>query len=101
MEIRQIEPSFAAAPQIKVEDVAAIAQAGYRSLMCNRPDGEADDQTPAGEIAAAAREAGLEFRFVPIKPGVISDEVIETFDEALKGCKGPILAYCRTGTRSS
>ncbi|MCV2881483.1 bifunctional protein tyrosine phosphatase family protein/NAD(P)/FAD-dependent oxidoreductase [Actibacterium sp. XHP0104] len=101
MEIRQIAPSFAAAPQITVADVPAIAEAGYKTLICNRPDGEADDQTPAGEIAAAAREAGLEFRFVPIKPGVISDEVIDTFDEALKGCKGPILAYCRTGTRSS
>ncbi|WP_372605084.1 TIGR01244 family sulfur transferase [Actibacterium sp.] len=101
MEIKQIAPSFAASPQIKPDDVARIAEAGYRTIICNRPDGEADDQTSAAEIATAAREAGLEFRFVPIKPGMISDEIIQSFDDALKGCKGPVLAYCRTGTRSS
>ncbi|MHC0052617.1 bifunctional protein tyrosine phosphatase family protein/NAD(P)/FAD-dependent oxidoreductase [Actibacterium sp. D379-3] len=101
MEIKPIAPSFAASPQIKPADVARAAQAGYKTIICNRPDGEADDQPPAAEIAEAARAAGVEFRYLPIKPGMISDEILQSFDDALKGCKAPILAYCRTGTRSS
>lgn len=101
MEIKPIAPSFAASPQIRPADVARAVQAGYKTIVCNRPDGEADDQPRASEIAEACRAAGVEFRYLPFKPGQINDEMIQSFDEMLKGCKGPILAYCRTGTRSS
>ncbi|MBK1634492.1 bifunctional protein tyrosine phosphatase family protein/NAD(P)/FAD-dependent oxidoreductase [Rhodovulum adriaticum] len=101
MEIRPISPSFAAAPQIGPEDVPGIAAAGYKTIVCNRPDGEADNQPRAAQIAEAARAAGLEYRFLPIRPGRMTPEAVARFDEVLKTCKGPILAYCRTGNRSS
>ena len=101
MEIKPIAPSFAASPQIQPSDVALAAEAGYKTIVCNRPDGEADDQPPASEIAEAARAAGVEFRFLPFKPGMISDDTLRAFEDVLKTCKGPVLAYCRTGTRSS
>ncbi|MFC2967469.1 TIGR01244 family sulfur transferase [Acidimangrovimonas pyrenivorans] len=101
MEIKQIAPGFAASPQIRPEDVGRIAEAGYQTIICNRPDGEADDQPRSAEIAAAARSAGLNFRYLPIKPGQITDETLHAFDEALVSCKGPILGYCRTGNRSA
>ena len=101
MEIKPIAPSFAASPQIRPEDVIRAAEAGYQTIICNRPDGEADDQPRAAEIAAAADVAGLEFRYLPIKPGRITDETLAAFDEALKACKAPILGYCRTGNRSA
>ena len=101
MEIKPIAPSFAASPQIKPADVARAVQAGYKTIVCNRPDGEADDQPRAAEIAEACRAAGVEFRYLPIKPGRITDEMLESFEEMLSGCKAPILGYCRTGTRSS
>ncbi|MBN2905537.1 MAG: TIGR01244 family phosphatase [Rhodobacteraceae bacterium] len=101
MQIKPIAPSFAASPQIGPEDVARAAAAGYKTIVCNRPDGEADDQPRAAEIAEAARLAGVEFRFLPIRPGKMTPEVVANFDEVLKTCKAPILAYCRTGNRSS
>ncbi|MBD3763256.1 MAG: TIGR01244 family phosphatase [Rhodobacterales bacterium] len=102
MDIKQIAPSFAAAPQIRPDDVIRIAEAGYKTIICNRPDAEADDQPRAAEIAAAARAAGLEFRYLPIKGGKpIAEETLASFDEALRTCKAPILGYCRTGNRSS
>jgi sulfide:quinone oxidoreductase len=101
LEIKPIAPSFAASPQIRPDDVARAVQAGYRTIVCNRPDGEADDQPKAAEIAEAARAAGVEFRYLPIKPGQFTDELVKGFEDVLGTCKGPILAYCRTGTRSS
>ena len=59
MEIKPIAPSFAASPQIRPEDVAQAAAAGYKTIVCNRPDGEADDQPRAAEIAEACRAAGI------------------------------------------
>lgn len=101
MEIKPIAPSFAASPQIRPEDVAQAAAAGYKTIVCNRPDGEADDQPRAAEIAEACRAAGVEFRYLPVKPGKITDELLASFDETLRGCKAPMLGYCRTGTRSA
>ena len=101
MEIKPIAPSFAASPQLSPADVARAAEAGYKTIICNRPDGEADDQPTAAEISAAARAAGVDFRYLPIKPGVVTDDILTAFEDTIKSCKAPILAYCRTGTRSA
>ncbi|PQO24489.1 TIGR01244 family phosphatase [Rhodobacteraceae bacterium WD3A24] len=101
MEIKQIEPGFAASPQLSEEDVVRAAEAGYKTIICNRPDGEGSDQPPASVIAEAAERAGLSFRYLPVKPGAVTPEVTRAFAETLDGCKGPVLGYCRTGTRSA
>lgn len=99
VDIRRITPHIAVAPQICVEDVKAIAAAGYRTIMNNRPDGEAPDQTPSAAIEAEARALGLGFIHLPVVSGAITRENIEDFGRALAEAEGPILAYCRTGTR--
>jgi sulfide:quinone oxidoreductase len=99
MDPRQITDTFTVSPQISVEDVPAIAKAGFRSILCNRPDGEEAAQISHAEIEAAAARAGLEFRSVPIVSGAVSETDLANFKAALDEMPAPILAYCRSGTR--
>ena len=101
MDFRKISPDLTVSPQIAAADVAAIKAEGYRSIICNRPDGEGADQPGFEEIEAAARTAGLETRYIPIQAGLVRDEDAEEFGAALREMPGPVLAYCRTGTRSA
>ncbi|MFN3260930.1 MAG: TIGR01244 family sulfur transferase [Pikeienuella sp.] len=101
MDIRRIADEISVSPQIAAADVAAIGAAGFRTIICNRPDGEGADQPNFEEIEAAARAAGLEARYIPIAGGIVRDEDAAAFSRALREAPGPILAYCRTGTRSA
>ena len=101
MDPRKISDALAVAPQISPGDVADLAAQGYRAIICNRPDGEGADQPGFDEIAAAARDAGLEARYVPVVSGKVSDDDAAAFDAALRDLPGPVLAYCRSGTRSA
>lgn len=98
-DIRRITPQIAVAPQICVEDVKEIAAAGFRTIMNNRPDGEAPDQTPSSLIEAEARANNLDYVYLPIVSSNITPKNIEEFGKILSEAKAPILAYCRTGTR--
>ncbi|MGR3698227.1 MAG: TIGR01244 family sulfur transferase [Roseovarius sp.] len=99
MDLRPITQDFTVSPQIEVEDVAAIAGAGYRSILCNRPDGEDYGQPAYDAVAAAAEAAGLAVRWVPIVSGQMTQAALDDFRAALDEMPKPILAYCRTGTR--
>ncbi len=101
MDVRKIDDALSVGPQITPEDVAALAASGFRSIICNRPDAEGPDQPGHDEIAAAAKAAGLEFRFLPVTPGIVTDETAAAFGAALRELPGPVMAYCRTGTRST
>lgn len=90
---------FAAAPQICPEDVPAIAASGFRSILCNRPDGESPDQTPVAAIAEAAEAHGLAFAHVPVISGAITPEDVARFCAARAALPAPVFAYCRSGTR--
>lgn len=98
MEIRQITEDYAVAPQIEVEHVPLIKAAGFRSIICNRPDSE-DGAIPHDLIEAAAREAGLEFRFIPVVSGQITQDDVNDQAAALNALPRPVLAYCRSGAR--
>jgi len=78
-----------------------LAVQGFRALICNRPDGEAADQPNFSEIEAAAKKAGLEIRNLPVVSGKVSDQDAADFGAAMQELPRPILAYCRTGTRSA
>lgn len=93
--------NFAVSPQIDTAHVREIAGAGFRAILCNRPDGEDVGQTEYDRIAEAARAEGLEVRWVPVVPGQITPDTVEDFRAALAELPKPILAYCRTGTRST
>lgn len=99
MSITEITPDYSVSPQIEPGDVTEIAALGYRSIMCNRPDGEGADQTPVAEIEAEAKRLGLGFAYVPVVSGRIDAQDVADFRGALERLDGPVLAYCRSGTR--
>jgi uncharacterized protein (TIGR01244 family) len=97
--LRQVTPDFSVAHQIDAADAAKIAELGFRTLINNRPDREDPGQPSAAEIRAAAEAAGLRFHNLPYAgqtpPGVVAETAL-----LLEQAAGPVLAYCRTGTRS-
>ncbi len=101
MEIKTINAEISVAPQITPDEVQKLADQGFRALICNRPDGEEADQPNFSEIEAAAKKAGLEIRNLPIVSGKVSDQDAADFGAAMQELPRPILAYCRTGTRSA
>ncbi|MCA1286653.1 bifunctional protein tyrosine phosphatase family protein/NAD(P)/FAD-dependent oxidoreductase [Salipiger bermudensis] len=101
MEFRKINDDLTVSPQIAASDLSDIAAAGYRSIICNRPDGEGADQPGFEEIEAAAKAAGLETCYLPVISGKVQDTDAEAFGRALRELPGPVFAYCRTGTRSA
>jgi sulfide:quinone oxidoreductase len=101
MDIKKLDTDLAVTPQIMVADLPAIKEKGFRSIICNRPDGEGADQPTCQEIEAAASLLGLGMAYQPIVAGKVSDEDAATFDRLMTELPGPVLAYCRTGTRSA
>jgi sulfide:quinone oxidoreductase len=101
MDLKKITEKTAVSPQITPQDIAAIKEAGFRAIICNRPDGEGADQPSFEEIQATAKKVGLEAAYVPVTSGKVRDEDVESFGAALKDLPRPVLAYCRTGTRSA
>lgn len=101
MQLRKITEKVTVSPQITAADMAAIKAEGFRAIICNRPDGEGADQPSFEEIEAAAKAAGLEARYVPVQSGMVKDDDVAAFGAALKEIQRPVLAYCRTGTRSA
>jgi uncharacterized protein (TIGR01244 family) len=80
--------------------MAAVAQAGYRSLIINRPDFEGGPEQPASaDVLRAAREAGVQAVYQPVVSGAMTPEDVQRFKQLLAELPGPVLAYCRTGTR--
>jgi sulfide:quinone oxidoreductase len=101
MQFNKVTDALSVSPQIGADDMAAIRDAGYRAIICNRPDGEGADQPTFDEIEAAAKAAGLAARYLPVTSGIVQDGDADTFGQALMELPGPVLAYCRTGTRSA
>lgn len=99
MEIRQLSPFISVSPQINAADIGVIASLGFKSVICNRPDHESYDQPEMADIQAAAERHGLQWRYQPVVSGQISDTDVEQFQQHLQSLQGPILAYCRSGTR--
>jgi sulfide:quinone oxidoreductase len=96
----QLETEVFVASQLVEADFAEVSARGFRSVVNNRPDGEAPDQLPNEQAEAAALRHGLEFRFLPVKcVNVTNDDVVTAFAELMDDLPGPILFYCRTGTR--
>ena len=100
MDPKALSSQISVSPQITAADVKALADLGYRSIICNRPDGEGADQPTFEEIETAAKAAGLEARYIPIVQGTVQDSDAEAFGRAMDELPKPALAYCRTGTRS-
>ena len=100
MMFRQLDGKVIVAGQIGPEQVAEAAASGVTMIVNNRPDGEAPGQPEAAEIEAAAKAAGIDYRFIPISGGFGPDE-IAAMAGAIEGTDGKVLAFCRSGTRST
>ena len=100
MDLRQLTPDLAVAPQIDPDELRALAQAGFRVLIDNRPDAEIGSEHSSARMAEAAAAAGLDFHYIPFTPGQVTPQMVQQFAEALAS-GGPALAYCRSGTRSA
>lgn len=101
MEIKKLTNDVWVSSQITPKDIVNLAQRGFSSLVCNRPDGEGADQPAFAEIEFAARADGLAVRYIPVESGKVTDEDVKRFEAALAELPKPVLAYCRTGTRST
>jgi uncharacterized protein (TIGR01244 family) len=100
--VRPVADDVFVAPQLGAADMAAVAQAGFRAVVNNRPDFEGGpDQPTHAEIAAAAAAAGLVYRFLPVSGGWQSPEEIAAFAALLQELPRPLLAFCRSGARST
>ena len=100
--LRQVAADVCVAPQLGPDAMAEAARAGFRSVVNNRPDFEhGPDQPTNAAIEAAARAAGLEYRFLPVASGFQTPEQIEAFAELLRELPRPLLAFCRSGNRST
>jgi uncharacterized protein (TIGR01244 family) len=101
MDIRPLTETYAVSPQIMPEDLAMIAQAGFTTVICNRPDGEIPPEVQAEAIRAAAEAAGMRFVLNPVIGGAITFDNVTAQGEAIAQSTGPVLAYCASGNRSS
>lgn len=101
MDIKQLSPNHAVSPQISVEDIPAIVAAGFKTVICNRPDVEIPPSHHAAVIEAAVKDAGLDFVTIPVTHHGLNLELVQAQKTAIAGASGPSLAYCASGTRSS
>ena len=99
MQTKKITTAVSVAEQISAADVGEIAAQGFRSIICNRPDGEAGDQPTFAEIEAAAKASGILATYQPVISGKVMDEDAVAFGKLVEELPKPVLAYCRTGTR--
>ena len=98
--MRKIDERTYVSGQVDPADLPAIKAAGVAMIVNNRPDGEEPGQPAAAAIETAARAAGLDYRFIPVASGFSADQV-DAMTKALDAAEGPVLAFCRSGTRST
>ncbi|MDO6442406.1 TIGR01244 family sulfur transferase [Marinobacter sp. 2_MG-2023] len=99
MDIRKIDDTISVAPQIAYADVAEAARLGFKTLVANRPDQEEFGQPAMADIEAAARENGMEWVYMPVQSGNVTDADVDHFGAMIRDAEKPVLAFCRTGTR--
>jgi len=96
-----IDENFSTSPQIDAEDLINIKAAGFKSVICNRPDSEDGGHHPNHDfLASEANKLGLEFAYLPIVPGQINDSHVAQFKTLMDELPSPTLGYCRLGLRS-
>lgn len=101
MNMTQLSPTLSVRPQVLPEEVGEIAAAGFKGIINNRPDGEGPDQPSSAELETAATQHGLAYWHIPVVPGQATEEQARAFAAALRKADGPVVAFCRTGNRST
>lgn len=101
MDARMLTPRYLVSPQIAVEDVPALVEAGFKTVICNRPDEEVPPSHQAEAIRAAVEAAGLKFEVLPLTHQTMTPENVARQRDLYENSPGPVLAYCASGTRCS
>ena len=101
MMLNKIIDEYVVSDQITEEDIEQLKEAGFKTIFCNLPDNEEQNQVPVKSIQDKAIESGLNFIHQPVIGGQISQNDIDQFSDYFDAAEKPIFAYCRTGTRSS
>ena len=102
MPITPVSPTLSVSPQVLPQELAALRKAGFRSIICNLPDGEGGPGQPGfAQIAAAAEAAGMQSAYLPIVPGRAGAAEAAAFRDLMDRLPTPILAFCRSGNRSA
>ena len=101
MTIYRLSETCAVSSQIEPSDIATLAADGFTTIICNRPDGEDFGQPDAAAVAAECDAHGLTFQNIPIDRSGLTMDMVERFRAAVASSTGPVLAYCRSGQRSS
>jgi uncharacterized protein (TIGR01244 family) len=100
--LRQVAPDVCVAPQLTPEAMALARDAGFKSVINNRPDFEhGPDQPTSAAIEAAAKSAGLQYVHQPVASGYQSPEEIAEFARLMRTLPHPVLVFCRSGARSA
>lgn len=99
MEPTKLDDTLFVAGQVRPEEVEQLAKAGFKSIICNRPDHEEPGQPDFAEVAAAAQAQGMEARHIPVDAARPVETQKDAFARALEELPGPVFAYCRTGNR--
>ena len=101
MDIRKITDRYAVSPQIAPEDLPGIAAAGFRTVICNRPDDEVPVELQSNALRIATEAAGLTFVDNPVTHAGLNADMVRLQKETLDASDGPVFAYCASGNRSS
>ncbi len=100
--LTKLDEKLSVTGQISIEDLHEIANAGYKSIICNRPDFEGGaDQPTSEQLEASAKSLGIAFAYQPVEMGAVSTEQGEKFKELVDALPQPILAYCALGKRAT
>ncbi|MCB5184576.1 TIGR01244 family phosphatase [Methylobacillus gramineus] len=100
--IKTISDSFSSCAQLSVEQVAEAAEAGFKTIVNNRPDGEGGAEQPASaDIRKAAEAAGLVYVHIPVVPGQMTDAQVSELADQLPALPQPILGFCKGGMRAT
>lgn len=100
MTFKRVTPELSVSAQITLNDLQHIKEQGFKSIVCNRPDGEGADQISFAAIEKQANNLGLNCHYLPVVSSKVTDDDIKSFENIVRDLPKPILAYCRTGTRS-
>jgi uncharacterized protein (TIGR01244 family) len=99
--LAELEPGLSAAGKLDRSDIEALAQAGVRTIVNNRPDGEDPGQLPAAEARQIAEAHGIAYHHIPVTGPSLSRADVDAFAAVLASAPTPIVAHCRSGTRST
>ena len=101
MQIKSITDKLSVSGQIMPSEISDVAKAGFKSIIVNRPDGEGADQPTFAEIESAAKKLGIAARYIPVVSGKVTDVDAALFGKAMAEMPGPVVAFCRSGARST